>query len=161
MSDERKLEKAMFGAGCFWGVQDEFSHVKGVVNTTVGYAGGTFENPTYQDVCAERTGHAEVVLVEYDPHEVAYEDLLKKFWEIHDPTTMNRQGPDTGSQYRSIIFYFTPEQKQLAETSKAELEKSGKRPNPVVTQIIPASPFFPAEEYHQNYLHKKGVHVCH
>ena len=151
----------MFGAGCFWGIQDEFSHVKGVVNTTVGYAGGTMDNPSYKDVCTDRTGHAEVVLVEYDPSEVSYEELVKKFWEIHDPTTLNRQGPDSGTQYRSIIFYFNADQEMRARASKEALEKSGKYKNPLVTEIVGASPFYKAEEYHQEYLHKKGLHVCH
>ena len=159
--EQKKLEQAMFGAGCFWGVQDEFSHVEGVVSTTVGYAGGTMDNPTYKDVCSDRTGHAEVVLVEYDPAKVSYDELLKKFWEIHDPTTMNRQGPDSGTQYRSIIFYFNPDQEKLAAASKQSLEKSGKYHGAIVTQIVPAVPFYKAEEYHQEYLHKKGLHVCH
>ena len=151
----------MFGAGCFWGIQDEFSHVEGVVSTMVGYAGGAMENPTYKDVCSDRTGHAEVVYVEYDPSKVSYDELLKKFWEIHDPTTMNRQGPDSGTQYRSIIFYFNPDQEKLAAASKESLGKSGKYHSAIVTQIAPAAPFYKAEEYHQEYLHKKGVHVCH
>ena len=151
----------MFGAGCFWGIQDEFSHVKGVVNTTVGYAGGTMDNPTYKDVCTDSTGHAEVVLVEYDASEVSYEELVKKFWEIHDPTTLNRQGPDSGTQYRSIIFYFNADQEMRARASKEALEKSGKYKNSLVTEIVGASPFYKAEEYHQEYLHKKGLHVCH
>ena len=159
--EEKKFEQAMFGAGCFWGVQDEFSHVNGVVNTTVGYAGGTMDNPTYEDVCTDKTGHVEVVRVEYNPREVSYHELLEKFWEIHDPTTLNRQGPDSGTQYRSIIFYFTADQEKLAVASKEALKKSGKYQNPIVTEIMPATPFYKAEEYHQNYLHKKGVHVCH
>ena len=151
----------MFGAGCFWGIQDEFSHVKGVVKTTVGYAGGAMDNPSYKDVCTDSTGHAEVVLVEYDPSEVSYEELVKKFWEIHDPTTLNRQGPDSGTQYRSIIFYFNADQEMRARASKEALEKSGKYKNSLVTEIVGASPFYKAEEYHQEYLHKKGLHVCH
>ena len=159
--EEKKLEQAMFGAGCFWGIQDEFSHVKGVVKTTVGYAGGAMDNPSYKDVCTDSTGHAEVVLVEYDPSEVSYEELVKKFWEIHDPTTLNRQGPDSGTQYRSIIFYFNADQEMRARASKEAVEKSGKYQNPLVTEIVSASPFYKAEEYHQEYLHKKGLHVCH
>ncbi len=152
--------KAMFGAGCFWGVEEAFRAVPGVINTTVGYAGGMIENPGYEEVCSGETGHAETVLVEYDPDRVSYEDLLAKFWEIHDPTTRDRQGPDIGSQYRSIIFYFTPEQEQAAQKSMQELEESGKYRvgnyrRPVVTEILAAGPFYPAEEHHQQYLAKK------
>ncbi|MHB1464181.1 MAG: peptide-methionine (S)-S-oxide reductase MsrA [Thermoleophilia bacterium] len=152
--------KAMFGAGCFWGVEEAFRAVPGVINTTVGYAGGMIENPGYEEVCSGETGHAETVLVEYDPDRVSYEDLLAKFWEIHDPTTRDRQGPDIGSQYRSIIFYFTPEQEQTAQKSMQELEESGKYRvgnyrRPVVTEILAAGPFYPAEEYHQRYLEKR------
>ncbi|MCL4310551.1 MAG: peptide-methionine (S)-S-oxide reductase MsrA [Actinomycetota bacterium] len=152
--------KAMFGAGCFWGVEEAFRAVPGVINTTVGYAGGMIENPGYEEVCSGETGHAETVLVEYDPDRISYEDLLAKFWEIHDPTTRDRQGPDIGSQYRSIIFYFTPEQEQAAQKSMQELEESGKYRvgnyrRPVVTEILAAGPFYPAEEYHQRYLEKR------
>ena len=152
--------KAMFGAGCFWGVEEAFRAVPGVINTTVGYAGGMIENPGYEEVCSGETGHAETVLVEYDPDRVSYEDLLAKFWEIHDPTTRDRQGPDIGSQYRSIIFYFTPEQEQAAQKSMQELEASGKYRvgnyrRPVVTEILAAGPFYPAEEHHQRYLEKR------
>ncbi|MHB1411930.1 MAG: peptide-methionine (S)-S-oxide reductase MsrA [Thermoleophilia bacterium] len=152
--------KAMFGAGCFWGVEEAFRAVPGVINTTVGYAGGMIENPGYEEVCSGETGHAETVLVEYDPDRVSYEDLLAKFWEIHDPTTRDRQGPDIGSQYRSIIFYFTPGQEQTAQKSMQELEESGKYRvgnyrRPVVTEILAAGPFYPAEEYHQRYLEKR------
>ena len=159
--EAKDLEKAMFGAGCFWGVQDEFSHVRGVVKTTVGYAGGAMQNPTYHDVCSGTTGHAEVVLIEYAPSEVSYEELLKKFWEIHDPTTLNYQGPDRGTQYRSIIFYFNTDQEKLARGSKETRVKSGAYHGQIVTEIVPVPMFYPAEEYHQNYLHKKGIHVCH
>jgi peptide-methionine (S)-S-oxide reductase len=150
----------MFGAGCFWGVEEAFRAVPGVINTTVGYAGGMIENPGYEEVCSGETGHAETVLVEYDPDRISYEDLLAKFWEIHDPTTRDRQGPDIGSQYRSIIFYFTPEQERAAQKSMQELEESGKYRvgnyrRPVVTEILAAGPFYPAEEYHQRYLEKR------
>jgi peptide-methionine (S)-S-oxide reductase len=151
------MEKAIFGAGCFWGVEDAFRKVKGVVSTTVGYAGGTLENPTYRDVCSDKTGHAEVVEVEYDPSQVSYEDLLKVFWDIHDPTTMNRQGPDIGTQYRSVIFYHTPEQQAAAEKSKQKLQESGVYKRPVATEIKPAPPFYKAEEYHQQYHQKHGL----
>lgn len=155
------LKEAMFGAGCFWGVQYNFDQVKGVVETQVGYAGGHTENPTYKDVCSSQTGHAEVVYILYDPEAVSYQELLKVFWENHDPTTLNRQGPDVGSQYRSIVFYYNDEQKKLAEKSKEELTKSRKFMNPIVTEIVPASPFYKAEEYHQKYFEKTGQKVCH
>lgn len=155
------LEKASFGAGCFWGVEDFFRAVKGVKDAAAGYMGGNLENPTYEDVCTGRSGHAEVVEVTYDPKEVAYEELLKVFWSKHNPTTLNRQGPDVGEQYRSVIFYYTPEQKVVAEKSKEELEKSGKFNKPVVTGIEPASKFYKAEEYHQRYLEKHGLSTCH
>ena len=134
--------------------------VKGVKNTAVGYMGGTTKNPTYEQVCANKTGHAEVTQVEYDPKEVSYKGLLKVFWEIHDPTTVDRQGPDVGSQYRSVIFYHTPEQKRLAEKSKEEIEASGKYEEPIVTAIEPAGTFWKAEEYHQQYVKKTGIRVC-
>jgi len=155
------MEKATFGAGCFWGVEETFRHVKGVVSTQVGFSGGYVENPSYQDVCAGDTGHAEVVQLEYDPDQVAYKDLLSVFWTIHDPTTPNRQGPDVGEQYRSVIFYHTEEQRRVAAESKAELEKSGRFSQPVVTAIEPAGPFYRAEEYHQRYLEKRGMKGCH
>ena len=151
----------MFGAGCFWGVQYNFDQIKGVVETEVGYAGGHSENPTYKSVCTDTTGHAEVVHLRYDSDVVSYQDLLKNFWENHDPTTMNRQGPDVGSQYRSIIFYYDTEQKELAEKSKKELNDSKKLMNLVVTEIVPASTFYKAEEYHQKYFEKTGQKVCH
>jgi len=155
------LQKATFGAGCFWGVEAEFRQLpKGVVSTAVGYEGGTMKNPTYRDVCTDRTGHAEVVEVEYDPEKISYEDLLKVFWANHDPTTLNRQGPDVGTQYRSVIFYHTPEQQAAALASKEKLEKSGRYRRPVVTEIVPATSFYRAEEYHQQYLEKRGLSSC-
>jgi len=155
------MEKATFAAGCFWGVEATFRAVPGVISTSVGYTGGTLEHPTYQDVCTGRTGHAESVEVVFDPGRVSYEQLLDVFWENHDPTTRNRQGPDHGTQYRSVIFYHTPEQKAAAMASKERLDKSGAYPRPVVTQIVPASMFYPAEEYHQRYLEKRGLSTCH
>ncbi|TMD84564.1 MAG: peptide-methionine (S)-S-oxide reductase MsrA [Chloroflexi bacterium] len=155
------MQKATFGAGCFWGVEAEFRQLpKGVVSTAVGYEGGTMKNPTYRDVCTDRTGHAEVVEVEYDPEKISYEDLLKVFWANHDPTTLNRQGPDVGTQYRSVIFYHTPEQQAAALASKEKLEKSGRYRRPVVTEIVPATSFYRAEEYHQQYLEKRGLSSC-
>ena len=155
------LQKATFGAGCFWGVEAEFRQLpKGVVSTAVGYEGGTMKNPTYRDVCTDRTGHAEVVEVEYDPEKVSYEDLLKVFWANHDPTTLNRQGPDVGTQYRSVIFYHTPEQQAAALASKEKLEKSGRYRRPVATEIVPATSFYRAEDYHQQYLEKRGLSSC-
>jgi peptide-methionine (S)-S-oxide reductase len=153
-------EKATFGAGCFWGVESTFRNVQGVTDAAVGYAGGTMENPSYEDVCTDQTGHAEVVQVEFDPAVVRYEKLLDVFWASHNPTTMNRQGPDVGTQYRSVIFYHSPEQRTAAEASKAALEKSGKFGNPIVTQIEPAPKFYRAEEYHQRYLEKRGRTHC-
>jgi peptide-methionine (S)-S-oxide reductase len=150
------MEKATFGAGCFWGVEAEFREVPGVVDVAVGFAGGTTVNPSYQDVCTGRTGHAEVVEVTFDPAQVSYEQLLGVFWKIHDPTTRDRQGPDFGTQYRSVIFYHSPEQRDAAMRSKAELEASGKFRRPIVTEISPAGPFYRAEEYHQRYLEKQG-----
>src|SRR5688572_26439290 len=154
-------EKATFGAGCFWGVEAAFRQVPGVLATAVGYAGGTLENPTYEDVCTDRTGHAEVVEVEYDPAQVNFEQLLDVFWENHDPTTRNRQGPDVGSQYRSAIFYHDPEQESAARASLARLEASGRHSRPIVTEIEPASTFYRAEDYHQQYLEKRGLATCH
>jgi len=156
-----KCKKATFGAGCFWGVEAEFRQLpKGIGSTAVGYEGGTMNNPTYRDVCTNRTGHAEVVEVEYDPEKISYEDLLKIFWENHDPTTLNRQGPDIGTQYRSVIFFHTPEQQAAALASKERLEKSGKYRRPIVTQIVPAATFYRAEDYHQQYLEKRGLSTC-
>ena len=154
------METAVFAAGCFWGVEAAFRQIKGVVSTTVGYTGGTVPNPTYEDVCSHRTGHAEAVQVEYDPAKVSYDDLLRVFWANHDPTTANRQGPDVGSQYRSAIFYHTPEQEAAARASKDALEKSGAFKRPIVTQIVPTSGFYRAEDYHQQYLEKRGLSSC-
>ncbi len=149
-------DKATFGAGCFWGVEARFSALKGVKSTVVGFMGGTMKAPSYEDVCTSRTGHAEVVQVEYDPAEISYEALLAKFWEIHDPTTPNRQGPDLGPQYRSVIFCHTPEQEAATRRMKAALEASGRFKRPIVTEIAPASTFWRAEEYHQQYFKKHG-----
>jgi peptide-methionine (S)-S-oxide reductase len=154
-------EKATFGAGCFWGVEAAFRRVPGVVSTSVGYMGGSFKNPTYQNVCTDLTGHAEVVEVTYDPSKVSYADLLKVFWEIHDPTQLNRQGPDVGTQYRTVIFFRTPEQEAAARASRESLERSGAYRRPMVTEIIPAAEFWRAEEYHQQYLEKRGLASCH
>ena len=153
-------EKATFGAGCFWGVEAAFRQVKGVRATAAGYMGGTLKNPTYEDVCSDRTGHAEVVQVEYDPAEVSYDALLNVFWENHDPTQFNRQGPDVGAQYRSVIFFHTPEQEAAARASKEKLERSGKFKRPIATEIAPAPEFWRAEEYHQQYLEKRGLAHC-
>ena len=153
-------EKATFGAGCFWGVESTFRSIQGVTDAAVGYAGGTTENPTYEDVCTDETGHAEVVRVEFDPSVVSYEKLLDVFWASHNPTTLNRQGPDAGTQYRSVIFYHSPEQRAAAEASKVALEKSGRFRSPIVTQIEPAPKFYRAEEYHQRYLEKRGRSHC-
>jgi peptide-methionine (S)-S-oxide reductase len=155
------MANAMFGAGCFWGVEAAFRRVKGVKSTAVGYAGGNLKNPTYHDVCTGSTGHAEVVMVEYDPAVTAYDDLLTVFWENHDPTTLNRQGPDVGTQYRSAIFFESPEQEAAAIASKERLEKSGRFKRPIVTRIEPATDFWRAEEYHQQYLEKRGLATCH
>jgi peptide-methionine (S)-S-oxide reductase len=158
--EKTMTEKATFGAGCFWHVEESFRKVPGVVSATSGYEGGTKANPSYRDVCSHKTGHAEVVEVEYDPAKVSYEKLLDVFWSIHDPTTLNRQGPDVGAQYRSVIFFHTPEQKTAALAAKANLQKSGKHKQPVVTQIVPAATFWRAEEYHQRYVEKHGVDAC-
>jgi peptide-methionine (S)-S-oxide reductase len=153
-------EKATFGAGCFWGVEETFRNLKGVTATAVGYAGGKKDNPTYEDVCSDETGHAEVVQVEFDPDQISYDKLLDVFWANHNPTTLNRQGPDVGTQYRSVIFYHSPEQKAAAEASKEKISASGKFNRPVVTQIEPAPKFWRAEEYHQQYLAKRGQSHC-
>ena len=150
------MEKGTFAAGCFWGVEEAFRQVKGVVSTAVGYTGGSFKDPTYKDVCSGKTGHAEAVEIEYDPSRVSYEELLSVFWENHDPTTLNRQGPDIGTQYRSAIFFHTPEQKAAAIASKENLQKSGRYKNPISTEITPASQFYRAEDYHQQYFEKRG-----
>ncbi|HEX6576628.1 MAG TPA: peptide-methionine (S)-S-oxide reductase MsrA [Gemmatimonadaceae bacterium] len=153
--------KATFGAGCFWGVEASYRRIPGVVSTAVGYLGGTMENPTYHDVCSGRTGHAEVVEVTYDPERVTYDDLLTVFWENHDPTTLNRQGPDIGTQYRSAIFYHDDEQKEAAIKSKEERDRSGRYRRPIVTEITPSTEFYMAEDYHQQYLEKRGLSSCH
>ncbi len=155
------MEIAIFGAGCFWGVEAEFRKLNGVKSTAVGYTGGSLENPTYEEVCSDRTGHAEVVKVEFDPGIISYEELLDLFWKSHDPTTLNRQGPDIGTQYRSVIFYQTEEQKTAAQKSKEKLQKSGKFDREIVTAVEPAQTFYKAEEYHQRYLEKKGLASCH
>jgi peptide-methionine (S)-S-oxide reductase len=155
-----KTEKATFGAGCFWGVEETFRKLDGVVSTAVGYAGGTKDNPSYEDVCTDETDHAEVVEIEFDPSQINYNQLLDVFWSNHNPTTLNRQGPDVGTQYRSVIFYHSPEQKAAAESSKGELEKSRRFNRPIVTQIEPAPRFWRAEEYHQRYLEKRGQSHC-
>ena len=155
------MEKATFGAGCFWGVEAAFRQIKGVASTAVGYAGGRMPNPTYQDVCYRDTGHAEVVQVEYDPAQVSYDDLLAVFWENHDPTTLNRQGPDIGDQYRSAIFFHTPAQEAAARASKERLERTGAFKRPIVTEITAAPEFYVAEDYHQQYLEKRGLATCH
>jgi peptide-methionine (S)-S-oxide reductase len=154
------MQEVIFGGGCFWGVQDAFDQVEGVITTAVGYSGGNLENPTYEDVCTGTTRHAEVVKVEYDEKKVTFEELLQVFWSIHDPTTLNRQGPDVGSQYRSAIFYHTDEHEKTATESKKKLEASGKYQNPIVTDIVPAKTFYRAEEYHQQYFQKRGISHC-
>ena len=148
---------AIFGAGCFWGVESAFHALDGVVDVTVGYAGGIVDQPTYRMVCSGRSGHAEVVRVEYDPSRVSFEKLLDLFWQIHDPTTLNRQGPDIGTQYRSVIFYSDNRERAAAEESKRRLDESGKFQRPIVTQIVPAAEFYPAEDYHQRYYEKMGI----
>jgi len=155
------VKHATFAAGCFWGVEDAFRRVPGVADVAVGYSGGTSENPTYQEVCTGRTGHAEVVRVDYDPDTVAYEQLLDAFWQCHDPTQVNRQGPDIGTQYRSAIFYHDEQQRQAAEQAKQELDQSNRFGKPVATEISPAGPFYRAEEYHQRYFEKNGISGCH
>ena len=149
--------KATFAAGCFWHVEDLFLKTKGVKSTQVGYTGGNLLNPTYEEVCTDRTGHAEVVQVEYDPDEISYDDLLKIFWENHDPTSLNRQGPDVGTQYRSAVFYHDDYQKKAAERSKKTLEESAVFKKPIVTEIAPVPKFYRAEEYHQKYFKKHGL----
>ncbi len=151
------MEKATFAAGCFWGVEVAFRRVKGVESTTVGYAGGTAPNPTYEDVCAHGTGHAEAIEVLYDPTAVSYEELVDVFWGLHDPTQLNRQGPDVGTQYRSAIFVHSPEQEKAAGASRERQQQSGRHRGPIVTKITPAARFWPAEEYHQQYLDKRGL----
>lgn len=155
------METATFGAGCFWGVEDVFMRLPGVKETAVGYMGGTLANPSYEDVCSHTTGHAEVLQLKYDPREISLEKLLEVFWGCHNPTTKNQQGPDVGSQYRSAIFFHTPEQQVVAKKSKEALEKSGKFGRPIVTEITAAGPFYRAEEYHQKYFQKHGMQSCH
>ena len=153
-------EKATFAAGCFWGVESAFRQVPGVIDAVSGYSGGTRDEPTYEDVCTGRTGHAESVEVEFDPAKVSYGQLLDVFWENHDPTTLNRQGPDVGTQYRSAVFFHDEAQRKEAEASKDRLEKSGRYRRPIVTEIAPAQTFWRAEEYHQRYLEKRGLAHC-
>ncbi len=155
------MEKATFAAGCFWGVEATFRQIPGVLGTRVGYTGGRTDNPTYKEVCTDNTGHAEAVEVDYDPAKVAYNDLLKVFWENHDPTQVNRQGPDWGTQYRSAIFFHGPQQEAAARASKEALEKARRYSKPIATQIVPAVKFFEAEDYHQQYLEKRGLASCH
>lgn len=155
------MDKAMFGAGCFWGVEATFRQVPGVQDVAVGYAGGHMDNPTYEDVCTGKTGHAEVIEVTFDPETVSYETLLGVFWKCHDPTTLNRQGPDIGTQYRSAIFYYSDGQRKTAEQSKNAMEDAGTFRRPITTEISPASTFYRGEEYHQRYLEKRGLAHCH
>jgi peptide-methionine (S)-S-oxide reductase len=154
-------EKATFGAGCFWGVEASFRELAGVLEAAVGYEGGKTQNPTYNDVCTDLTGHAEVVELTFDPAKISYESLLEAFFQLHDPTTLNRQGPDTGTQYRSVVFFHSPEQEKVAKEFKAKLEAAGKFKRPIVTQVVPAQTFYRAEEYHQQYLAKRGMRACH
>jgi peptide-methionine (S)-S-oxide reductase len=149
------MEKATFGMGCFWGPEELFRRVDGVISTSVGFMGGSVENPTYEEVCTGRTGHAEVVAVEFDPSRVSYQELLEIFWARHDPTTRNRQGPDIGTQYRSVLFFHSPEQEAAARASKEELERCGRHRREIVTEIVPASNYYPADEYHQRYVEKR------
>jgi peptide-methionine (S)-S-oxide reductase len=155
------MAKATFAAGCFWGVEATFRQLPGVTSTRVGYTGGRLPSPSYKDVCTDQTGHAEAVEIEYDPAKLSYEQLLQVFWENHDPTQLNRQGPDWGTQYRSAIFFHAPEQEAAAKASKEALEKSGRFPKKIVTQIVPATTFYQAEDYHQQYLEKRGLASCH
>lgn len=154
------LQKATFGAGCFWGVEARFRALNGVVEAFSGYEGGLTDNPTYEDVCTDLTGHAEVVEVEFDPGLISYEALLNEFFDLHDPTTPNRQGPDVGSQYRSVIFYHSDEQRDLAREKIAELEKQNRFPKPIVTEVVAAQTFYKAEDYHQKYYEKRGLKGC-
>jgi peptide-methionine (S)-S-oxide reductase len=155
------MAKATFAAGCFWGVEATFRQLPGVLSTRVGYTGGQVESPTYKDVCTDTTGHAEAVEVDYDPAKISYDKLLQVFWENHDPTQLNRQGPDFGKQYRSAIFFHDAEQERAAKASKEALEKSRRFSKPIVTQIVPAVEFYEAEDYHQQYLEKRGLATCH
>ena len=155
------MHKAIFGAGCFWGVELTFSKIDGVESTAVGYCGGGIPDPTYEIVCTGQSGHAEVVLVEFDPDKVSFDKLLNTFWSLHDPTTLNRQGPDIGTQYRSVIFFQDEDQAALSKTSKDKLQASGKYENDIVTEVVPAEHFYRAEEYHQKYLEIRGLGNCH
>jgi peptide-methionine (S)-S-oxide reductase len=155
------METATFGAGCFWGVEVRFQQEPGVTETAVGYEGGKLDNPTYKDVCTDRTGHAEVVEVKFDPAKVSYQRLLDLFFELHDPTQLNRQGPDWGAQYRSVIFFHSPEQEAAAKATIARLNEQKAFMKPIVTQVVPAENFWRAEEYHQKYLEKRGAVSCH
>ena len=155
------MQKAIFGAGCFWGVELTFSKVDGVRSTAVGYCGGNVPNPTYEMVCTGQSGHAEVILIEFDPDKISYEKLLDIFWSLHDPTTLNRQGPDIGTQYRSAIFFLDENQETLAKISRDKLKNSGKYKNDIVTEIAEAREFYRAEEYHQKYLENRGLGNCH
>ena len=155
------MAKATFAAGCFWGVEATFRQLPGVISTSVGYIGGKTANPTYKEVCSDTTGHAEAVEVEYDPAKLSYDRLLEVFWENHDPTQVNRQGPDFGTQYRTAIFFHTPEQEAAAKASKEALEKSHRYSKPIATQIVPVEKFYLAEDYHQQYLEKRGLATCH
>lgn len=155
------MEKATFGAGCFWGVEETFRQAPGVVSTAVGYMGGTTEHPTYEQVCSHTTGHAEVVEMTFDPAQITYDELLRLFWECHDPTQKNRQGPDVGTQYRSVIFVHSPEQERTARESLKREEASGRYSRLLATEVVPASTFWRAEEYHQQYLAKRGRSSCH
>ncbi len=163
MTQERQtgLQTATFAAGCFWGVEAAFRRIPGVRDVTVGYTGGHTDHPGYEEVCTGRTGHAEAVRVAYDPAEVTYEALLQAFWTMHDPTQVDRQGPDVGTQYRSAIFVHDEAQAEAARRSKAALEASGRLRRPVATAVVPAGPFWPAEDYHQRYLEKRGLAACH
>lgn len=161
MSEQSSLHVATFAAGCFWGVEESFRKIKGVKSTVVGYTGGWLPNPSYEMVCTDKTGHTEAIQIQYDTNEVSYEQLLRVFWSIHNPTTRDRQGFDYGKQYRSAIFFHTPEQELAAKNSKEELDKSGRFKAGIVTEIVPASKFFNAEEYHQKYYLKRGGGSCH
>ena len=153
------MQKAIFAAGCFWGVEASFRQLPGVIDAVVGYSGGTSNNPTYRDVCTNQTGHAEALEVSFDPQKISYDQLLDHFWKMHDPTTLNRQGPDFGTQYRSAIFFHSPDQEKAARASKERWQANFKRP--IVTQIVPAVTFYKAEDYHQRYLEKRGANTCH
>lgn len=155
------MDKATFAAGCFWGVEAAFRQTPGVLDTAVGYSGGHAVNPTYEDVCTGQTGHAEAVQVSFDSEKISYAQLLEVFWQCHDPTQVNRQGPDVGTQYRSAIFFHSPQQEETACASKAQQDKTGQRSRPIATEITPASTFYRAEEYHQRYLERRGLAHCH